>query len=159
MPLGRDAPQEARIDQSSTQLSGSDPFICIRCGLAGHLISSILEVNMGETTEALPSQHEYVRTLLHSYVGLPETPVRCHSLDRRIALELFQRQVPVEVVEAAFLLGSARRLARDSEPTLPPIRCLAYFLPVVEEVLAQPPPPDYIQYLRSRLKRLALMRH
>lgn len=114
---------------------------------------------MREATEASPSQQDYVRTLLHSYVDLPETPARYYSLDRRIALELFQRQIPLDVVKVAFVLGSARRLARDSEQALPPIRCLAYFLPVIEEVLAKPPPPDYIQYLRSRLKSLALMRH
>lgn len=139
--------------------SGSNRVFCIRCGRAGGSIPSIWEVkNMG-ATKALPSQQEYVLTLLHSYVHLPETPARYHALDRRVAQELFHRQVPVEVVEAAFLLGSSRRLARDSDQALPPIRCLAYFLPVVEEVLAQPPPPDYIQYLRSRLKRLVSMRH
>jgi hypothetical protein len=111
---------------------------------------------MREAAEASPSQQDYVRTLLHSYVDLPETPARYRSLDRRIALELFERQVPVDVVQTAFLLGSARRLARDSQRSLPPIRCLAYFLPVVEEVLAQPPPPDYVQYLRLRLKDLTL---
>jgi hypothetical protein len=113
---------------------------------------------MRETAEALPFQQEYVRMLLRTYVELPETPQRCHSLDRRIAQELFRRQIPMDVVEAAFVLGSSRRLARDSERALPPIRCLAYFLPVVEEVLAQPPLPDYIQYLRLRLRRFTLMR-
>jgi hypothetical protein len=136
---------------------GSAAVFCIRCGRADLSTPSRVEVkDMREATEASPSQQDYVRTLLHSYVDLPETPARYYSLDRRIALELFQRQVPVEVVEAAFLLGSSRRLARNSDQALPPIRCLAYFLPVVEEVLAQPPPPDYVQYLRLRLKRLAL---
>lgn len=146
--------------ESQIGVSDSNVVFCIRCGRAGSSKASILEVkNMEVTTEALPSQKEYVHALLHSYVDLPETPARYHSLDRRIALELFHRQVPANVVEAALLLGSARRLARDSEQALPPIRCLAYFLPVIEEVLAKPPPPDYIQYLRSRLKSLALMRH
>ena len=112
---------------------------------------------MNEAAEALPSQREYVRTLLHGYIDLPETPSRCHSLDRQIALELFHRQVPVDVVEIAFVLGSARRLARALERPLSPIRCLAYFLPVVEEVLANPPPPDYVEYLRVRLRRLNLL--
>jgi len=150
---------KAELLEGQIDGSGSKPVFCIRCGRAGWPITSVLEVrNMGEATEALPSQQEYVRTLLHSYVDLPETPARYHSLDRRIALELFRRQISVKVVETAFLLGSARRLARDSEPALPPIRCLAYFLPVVEEVLAQPPPPDYIQHLRLRLKQFTLMR-
>lgn len=139
---------------------GSTAVFCIRCGRADSSTPSRVEVkDMREATEASPSQQDYVRTLLHSYVDLPETPARYYSLDRRIALELFQRQIPLDVVKVAFVLGSARRLARDSEQALPPIRCLAYFLPVIEEVLAKPPPPDYIQYLRSRLKSLALMRH
>ena len=149
----------AEILKDQIEESGSNSLFCIRCGRAGWSISSIVEVkNMREATEAVPAQKEYVRTLLQSYVDLPETPQRCHSLDRRIALELFERQIPVELVEAAFLLGSARRLARDSERALPSIRCLSYFLPVIEEVLAQPPPPDYIRYLRLRLKNLALIR-
>jgi hypothetical protein len=154
MPRDKAVFLEGQIDGSN-----SNPLFCIRCGRAGRSITSVVEVkNMREATEALPSQQEYVRILLHSYVDLPETPVRYHSLDRRIALELFERQIPVDVVEVAFVLGSARRLARDSEQALPPIRCLAYFLPVVEEVLVQPPPPDYIQYLRLRLKQFTRMR-
>ncbi len=103
---------------------------------------------MGETTEARPSQQEYVRRLLDAYVTMPETPARWHSTDRRIAQELFGRQIPLDVVEVALVLGSARRLAHDPKRIVPPIRCLAYFLPVIEEVLAEPPPPRYIQYLR-----------
>jgi hypothetical protein len=65
-----------------------------------------------------------------------------------MAQELFGRQIPLDVVEVAFVLGSARRLARDPKRIVPPIRCLAYFLPVIEEVLAEPPSRSYIQYLR-----------
>jgi hypothetical protein len=105
---------------------------------------------MGETTEALPmqSKQEYVRRLLEAYVAMPETPARWHSTDRRIAQELFDRGIPLNLVEVAFVLGSARRLGRDPKLIVPPIRCLAYFLRVIEEVLAEPPPPGYIQYLR-----------
>lgn len=70
-----------------------------------------------------------------------------------MALELFGRQIPLDAVEVAFVLGSARRLARDPQRIVPPIRCLAYFLPVIEEVLEEPPPRRYIQYLRrTRLR-------
>jgi len=105
---------------------------------------------MGETTEALPrpSQQEYVRAVLNAYVALPETLPRWHRADRGIALELFRRQIPVDVIEAAFVLGSTRRLARDPTLVAPPIRSMAYFLPVIDEVLAEPPPRGYIQYLR-----------
>jgi hypothetical protein len=156
--------KKAGFPEAQIHGSDSNAVFCIQCGRTNGSITAMVEgkkevKNMKEATEASPSQREYIRTLLRSYVDLPETPGRYHSLDRRIALELFQRQVPMHVVEASFLLGSARRMARDSEQALPPIRCLAYFLPVVEEVLAQPPPPDYIEYLRLRLKHLALKRH
>ena len=105
---------------------------------------------MGERTQASArqSEQEYVRRLLDAYVALPETPARWRSTDRRMAQELFGRQIPLDVVEVAFVLGSARRLVRDPKRIVPPIRRLAYFLPVIEEVLAEPPPPRYIQYLR-----------
>jgi hypothetical protein len=125
--------------------------VCVRCGRAGYAMSGRMEVDVSETTEALarPKQQEYVRTLLSAYVAMPETPSRWHSMDRRIALELFCRRIPVEVIQTALVLGSARRLARDPKRSVPPIRCLAYFLPIIDEVIAQPPPRDYIQYLQS----------
>jgi hypothetical protein len=107
--------------------------VCVRCRRAGYAIGSGVEGNMAETTEALakPSQQEYVGAVLRAYVALPETLPRWHRADRGIALELFRRQIPVEVIEAAFVLGSARRLARDPKLVVPPIRSMAYFLPVI----------------------------
>lgn len=79
-------------------------------------------------------------------------------MDRQIALELFRRRIPIDVIEVAFVLGSARRLARDPKRNVPPIRCLAYFLPVIDEVIADPPPRGYIQYLESTRIRPAQKR-
>jgi hypothetical protein len=106
--------------------------------------------DMSPTTvlAARPTPREYVRAVLRAYIAMPETLPQWHSTDRRMALELFGRQIPLELIEAAFLLGSARRLARNRKLAVPPIRSLAYFLPVIEEVLADPPPHGYIQYLR-----------
>jgi hypothetical protein len=119
--------------------------VCVRCGRAGYAIG----VNMSETTPAWtrPAQQEYVHTVLNAYVAMPETPARWHSSDRQIALELFRRQIPFDVIETAFVLGSARRLARDPKRSVPPIRCLAYFLSVIDEIIANPPSRGYIRYL------------
>jgi hypothetical protein len=66
------------------------------------------------------------------------------------------RGVPLRVVESAFLLASLRRLVRPSDgPPLSPIRSLAYFLPVIDELLAHPAPDNYLEYLRLKLRRLA----
>lgn len=94
----------------------------------------------------------YVRTVLDLYLALPETPTRVSRFDRRLALELFQRGLSLSIVEAAFLLASARRLCRPSDaPALGPIRSLHYFLPVIEEIIHHPLPNDYIRYLRHKL--------
>jgi hypothetical protein len=39
-------------------------------------------------------------------------------------------------------------------PPLSPIRSLAYFLPAIEELLADPSPDNYLEYLRLKLNRI-----
>jgi hypothetical protein len=96
---------------------------------------------------------DYLRHLLALYCGLPHTAARRpFPPDRRIAEQLFDRGISLEIIETAFLIASARRIYREPQATpLPPIRSLAYFLPVIDEVLRQPPDPDYVSYLRLKL--------
>ena len=55
------------------------------------------------------------------------------------------------------MLGSLRRIARPPDyPRLQPIRSLAYFVPVVEELLEAPVSEDYGRYIRTRLRRLTV---
>ena len=71
----------------------------------------------------------------------------------------YQRGVPLEVVENAFVLAAARRLMRPADaPPLGTIRSLAYFPPVIEEVLQLRVSPEYFQYLRHKLQRAASAR-
>ena len=94
----------------------------------------------------------YIETLLKLYLSLPETPSRTSRYDRHLATRLCERKVPLETIEAAFLLASARRLFRDPAlAPLQPIRSLHYFLPVIEEVSANAISPDYVKYLRLKL--------
>src|SRR5215470_2555487 len=140
-------PRETEHEQPAPALE-SGLTVCVRCRRAGYTIASRMEANMSATeASATATQREYVRALLGAYVAMPETPPRWRSTDRQIALELFRRRIPLDIIETAFVLGSARRLARDPNRIVPPIRCLAYFLPVIEEVIADPPPSGYIRYL------------
>ena len=76
--------------------------------------------------------------------------------DRMLAAQLYQRGVAVSVIENAFVLAATRRLMRPADaPPLGTIRSLAYFLPVIEEVLGMRVSPDYFQYLRHKLERIA----
>jgi hypothetical protein len=97
----------------------------------------------------------YVAAVLILYVELPETPLRTSVQDQWQARRLCDRSVPLRVVESALLLASLRRLVRPADgPPLSPIRSLAYFLPVIDELLSHPAPDNYLEYLRLKLRRL-----
>ena len=96
----------------------------------------------------------YRQTLIELYLRLPDTPRRLSRFDLRLVRQLGERQMPLTTVETAFLLASTRRAARrpDALP-LGPIRSLHYFMPIIEELLAQPGPESYLAYLRSKFPR------
>ena len=101
----------------------------------------------------LMEQRHYVRRLLEVYCATPGTCGTARRPDRLLAAQLHQRGVPLEVVENALILAAARRLARPADaPPLGIIRSLAYFSPVIEEVLTLPVSPEYFRYLRQRIK-------
>ena len=100
-------------------------------------------------------QEEYIRQVLEAYRKTPGTMGTVRRADRLLAAQLYQRGVTVSVVENAFVLAAARRLMRPADaPPLGTIRSLAYFLPVIEEVLGLGVSPDYFQYLRHKLQSL-----
>jgi len=108
-----------------------------------------------EGSEMKNDDDRYVEKLLELYLGLPQTPPRASRDDRRLAQQLCRQQTPLETVESAFLLATARRSFRDPAlPALKPIRSLHYFLPVIEELLATGVSSDYAQYLRRKLAPL-----
>ena len=98
----------------------------------------------------------YFTSVICMYLQLPETPVRASLADQAVARCLDKDGVPLETVEAALLLGSLRRLIRPNDaPPLSPIRSLAYFLPVIEELTEVPGPGNYLDYLRLKLQQAA----
>src|SRR5437016_5203930 len=101
-------------------------------------------------------QEEYMRRVLEAYRKTPGTMRTVRRTDRVVAAQLYQRGVSVSVIENAFVLVAARRLMRPADaPPLVTIRSLAYFLPVIEEVLGLRVSPGYFQYLRHKLERVA----
>ena len=96
--------------------------------------------------------HDYVRAVLSAYLALSDTPCRTSPFDRRLARDLYQRAVPLATVTDAFSLAIARRSARPLDsPRLGSIRSIAYFLPVIDELVAQPLKPAYAAYLRRKI--------
>jgi hypothetical protein len=96
----------------------------------------------------------YVIAVLNLYGELPDTPPRTSPQDQRQARSWFDRGVPLPVVEAALLLASLRRIRPPGVTPLPRIRSLAYFQPVIEELLENPVPEGYVQYLRVKLRHV-----
>ena len=97
-------------------------------------------------------QREYVRRLLETYRATPGTCGAVRGPDQVLAAQLHERGVLLEVVENALILAVARRLARPAEAApLGVIRSLAYFLPVIEEVLRLEAGPEYFRHLRKRI--------
>ena len=98
----------------------------------------------------------YIAAVLTLYVDLPDTPLRASVSDQSLARRFHDAGVPLHAVETALLLGSLRRLIRPAgAPPLSPIRSLAYFRPVIEELHVHPVPDGYLDYLRLKLRRAA----
>ena len=98
---------------------------------------------------------EYVAAALKLYLRLPKTPLKANANDKRTAEALYARGISLATIESAMLLASVRRLSRSTDmPQLTPIRSLAYFLPVIEEILFNPVPNDYLGYLRKKVESL-----
>lgn len=96
----------------------------------------------------------YVRAVRARYLWLPDTPSVTSRHDHRFAKWLYGLGVDLFVVEAALLVAAARRALREPErPPLPSVRALAYFGPVIAEILASSRPPD-LDYLVCLLRRL-----
>lgn len=101
------------------------------------------------------SREEYVRIVLNAYRKTPGTTGTIRRHDRLIAATLHERGVPLIAVENALVLAAARRLFRpDDSLPLATIRSLAYFSPVIDEVLSLAISQDYFHYLRHKIKRI-----
>jgi hypothetical protein len=100
-------------------------------------------------------QRDYVCRLLDAYRATPGTCGAVRRPDRVLAAQLHQRGVPLEAVENAFVLAAARRMIRPDGAAAPlgAIRSLAYFVPVIEEVLQLEVGQQYFQHLRRKLQR------
>jgi hypothetical protein len=104
----------------------------------------------------LSPRTQYVNRVLHLYRCTPGASGFARRADRCFAAALYDRQVSLEILQAALLLAAARRSRRPNDaPPLAPIASLHYFRPVIEELMAVRPDPAYLRYLRQSLVHLA----
>ena|SRR5450432_4264331 len=99
---------------------------------------------------------EYVRRVLDAYRSTPDVAGVVRRADRLLAVELFDRGVTLETIENAFVLAVSRRMTRpEGAAPLGLVRSLAYFSPVIDEVLESKVGSQYFEYLRQRLARVS----
>ena len=97
-------------------------------------------------------REEYIQKVLTAYRQTPGTTGTIRRPDRLLAVQLYARGVPLPTVENALVLAASRRMLRPTDaPPLGTIRSLAYFLPVLDEVLELTVSPDYFRYLRRQI--------
>lgn len=101
-------------------------------------------------------RQRYAQQVIDLYRRTPGASGFARRADHCLAATLFDRRVPLEIVQAALLLAVARRAQRPNGATpLAPIASLHYFLPIIDELLKTQPDPGYIRYLRQSLASIA----
>ena len=98
------------------------------------------------------NRESYIKQALELYRCTPGTLGRIRREDRLLAADLHDRGINLSTLEGAYVLAAARRCFRppDAHP-LAPIRSMHYFMPVIEEILANSPAAEYLAHLKSKL--------
>ena len=105
----------------------------------------------------MSAQAQYVTRVLEGPSGSREPWAASSVRTERQPSTFYRRGIDLEVVQSAFVLALARRTFRGGDADLEPIRCLSYFAPIVEELIQEPPLPEYLDYLRSKLVTAGLL--
>lgn len=98
----------------------------------------------------------FAQRVLDLYRLAPGTTGNLRRCDHHLAGELYDRGISLELIRNALLLAVARRTFRpQGAPSLAPIATLHYFRPVIDELIAEPPEPGYLSYIRYKLNSVA----
>ena len=104
------------------------------------------------TNKRNPPPSLYVRSVLMLYQQLPHTPSRPRPDDRFVVSRLERQKYPLLRVQAALLLGTARRIfSSDDAAPLMPIRSFRFFLPIIDELKYAHLDQRYLNYLACKL--------
>lgn len=94
-------------------------------------------------------REQYARAVVDAYGRAQGATGRVRSADRDLARYLYDRNIPIQLVEDALLLAAARRGLRRRGAALPPVMSLHYYLPLVQELLLHPLDAAALRNLRK----------
>ena len=97
----------------------------------------------------------YIETVRHTYLALGCTRGVFRSADAVIARSFFSRGISLAVLTDALVVGAVRKyVSWLNGNTGEAIAGLKYFDAVVDEILENPLPSSYREYVRGKLKQL-----
>jgi hypothetical protein len=112
---------------------------------------STTRVSAPWTFDPTLERSSYIRELLRYYRDTPTVLGYVRDADRHFASQLYDRRIPLDLMDAALSLAAVRRLCSDPWNPPPPVRSLHYFRGVIDELVAKPPDPLYVRYLKWKL--------
>jgi hypothetical protein len=108
---------------------------------------------MSYNGDGTDSRRQYIRAVLDLYRATPTVLGHVRRADRNLAAVLYDQGIPLYLVENALVVAAARRVLHNAFSTQPPpIRSLAYLLPILTELQHRPLGPRDIDELRRRLR-------
>ncbi len=103
----------------------------------------------------LSDQTRYVKRVRQLFLSRACVQGTFRTADEKLAAELYQRRVPLERIERAYLLGCARKcVALLNHPSAALISSLHYFSALLGELVELKVSPDYWSYLSRKVDRL-----
>ena len=103
----------------------------------------------------LAEQQVYVNSVRENFLRIGCTSGHFGASDQVSALKMYQRGIPLTVIEDAILMGACRKYSSWLEgQALEPIQSFSYFLSLIDEIQEKPLPPGYSEHLRRKVKQL-----
>jgi len=100
------------------------------------------------------TRQQYLDQVIRIYLAAPGAPHKPTRRDWAIAAALYRLRVTISELEHSIRLANLRRLLSGPDP-LPPIRSLAYYRTVLQELTPDERDPDYVRYVRQRHRQLS----
>jgi hypothetical protein len=98
------------------------------------------------------NRRHYLAAVIRLYLDQPDAPTRPSRQDWAVAHTLYARGVDLAVLAHAVRLATLRRL---NTPEATPVRCLAYYRSVLEQLGPDELDPGYVAYIARRFAALA----
>jgi hypothetical protein len=100
-------------------------------------------------------QKAYIKSIRENFLSFGCTCGHFGAADVASAREMYQRGIPLTVIEDAMLTGACRKYSSWLEgQALEPIQSFSYFSTLIYEIQEKPLPPGYPEHLRRKLKQL-----